>query len=543
VVTLAPAPSHAADPESEPHRRTDRSRRHLPSLVVLVLGLLITAVLAWTCWTVNDRNETRLLRTQVQEGGTLLAAALPAIETPLTSAVDIAQATGGDPAKFSAYMGQYVGAGRSYASVSLFDLRPVPQRIALVGAPPLLGATSPQVIDGLTQAERSGGFIVTGLFGTNQRRVTYTFAGPGSSFAVYGETALPPREHLQAESNAAFSDLDYAIYIGRAPVTSHLIGATQLSGLPLSGRTVSTTIPVGNSAILLVARPAGDLGGSLLNNLFWIVALAGVALTLIATLITELLVRDRRFAEQLAIENRVLYSQQRGIAQTLQRALLPEELPPVPGLEVGVRYRSGVEGIDVGGDWCDVVELGPSRALLVVGDVSGRGLDAATTMASLHYSIRAYAREGDSPSTILTKLSKLVRLDADRQFASVLCGIVDVAGHRLTLANAGHLPPLLVADSQREFVTTGTGAPIGVDDGRPYIETTIEVPAGSTLLAFTDGLVERRGETIDEGMERLRASVPSAPISLGRCLDEIVETMLTPSSHDDTAILGVRWTT
>jgi serine phosphatase RsbU (regulator of sigma subunit) len=210
---------------------------------------------------------------------------------------------------------------------------------------------------------------------------------------------------------------------------------------------------------------------------------------------------------------------------------------------VGVRYRAGVEGIDVGGDWCDIVELGPCRVLLVVGDVSGRGLDTATTMASLHYSIRAYAREGDSPSTILSKLSKLVRLESDRQFASVLCGIVDVVGHRLTLANAGHLPPLVVADGHRQFVTTDTGAPIGVDDGRPYRETTIEVPPRSTVLAFTDGLVERRGETLDEGMDRLRITVPSAPASLDRCLDELVDKMLTPASHDDTAILGVRWTT
>ena len=543
MVTMGSTPPTTTLGRTEPAARSERSRPFAP-VFVLVVGLVITGLLAWICWTVNDRNETRLLRIQVQEGGTVLAAAVPSIEAPLASAVDIAQATGGDPAKFTTYMGPFVGSGRVYASVSLLALgTTTPRPLAVLGQPPFVSTASNRFAAALAHAQRTGGPGVIGILGTTQRRIGYVFAGPGSSFGVYAETALPSRQRVDVASNAAFSDLDFAIYLGRVPVARQLLGANDTAALPLTGRTASTVVPVGDNALLIVAKPAGQLGGGLLNNLAWIVALAGLALTLLATWVAVRLVRGRRLAEQLAVMNEALYGQQRSIAQTLQRALQPAALPPVAGLETGVRYRTGVEGIDVGGDWCDLVELGPSRVLIVVGDVFGRGLGAATTMAALHYAIRAYAREGDAPSAILSKLSALARLEGDGRFASVLCGIVDVEGHRLTLANAGHLPPLLVADGRREFMDVAPGPPIGAENGRGYDEVTLDVPTMATVLAFTDGLVERRGEIIDRGLERLRDSVPATLVPLDGFLDGLLVSLTPSGSRDDTAVLGVRWTT
>jgi hypothetical protein len=509
---------------------------------VLVVGLVVTAVLSWICWTVNDRNETRLLRIQVQQGATVISASIPSIEAPLSSAVDVADATGGDPGKFTSYLAPFVGPGREYASASLLALTPRPRSVTVLGQTPYIGTDSARLHQALTEAARTGGPGLIGILGTRQRRVGYALSGPGSPFAVYAELALPPEEHFTVAPTDVFADLDFAIYLGRAPVAPQLLGASEISDLPLTGRTASSFVAVGDSGILVVGRPTTPLGGGLLNDLWWIVALAGVALTLVATWIAARLARGRGLAERLAVVNRALYGQQRSIAQTLQRALLPEEAPLVPGLESGVRYRPGVQGIDVGGDWCDVVELGPSRVLLVVGDVFGRGLEAATTMASLYYAIRAYAREGHPPGVILDKLSALVRAEGSRRFASVLCALADVGGHRLILANAGHLPPLLVDETGRRFVDTEPGPPLGVEGAAGYAEHVLDVPPGSTLIAYTDGLVERRDEVIDRGLERLSRAVPDPPGSLDECLDEVVAALVPEGAPDDTAILGVRWT-
>ena len=538
---VASTPVSPVAPDGQPSAPTRRRRRLLPPLVVLCVGLLVTALLTWTCWTVNDQNESRLLRIQAQEGASVIAVALPGLETPLSSALNLAEAAGGNPSRFSSYMAPYISNG-SYTSVSLFALGPVPQRIDLVGQPPLEPPTSPAVVNALAKTARTQQPDIIGPFGSTTRRVGYAIASPGGGYGVYVERALPPVQLLKEASRSAFAELNFALYIGRTPSPAHLLGADTTT-LPLSGTTASVVIPFGASSILFVATPTGELGGSLLSHLALIVAVAGVALALFGAWTVDRLARGRRRAEQLAAENRALYGQQRSIAQTLQRALLPERLPPFPGLEVGVRYRAAVEGTDVGGDWCDVMELEPGRCLVVVGDVSGRGLPAATTMASLHYAIRAYATEGDPPSVILTKLSRLIQVDRDEQFATVLCGVVDVGGHRMTLANAGHLPPLLVENGHSGFVDTEVGPPIGISAHYPYTDVTVEVVPGTTMLAFTDGLVERRDEDIDVGLGRLKAAVEGPAVSVDSRLDGLVVTLLVGEARDDTAILGLRWTT
>ena len=183
--------------------------------------------------------------------------------------------------------------------------------------------------------------------------------------------------------------------------------------------------------------------------------------------------------------------------------MLPETLPEIPGLTVGARYIAGVDDIEIGGDWYDVMPLDGGNVMFVVGDVSGRGLAAGTIMAALRYAIRAYAAQGDDPAAILTKLANLISISDDGHFATVLCGVIDVDGHSVTLANAAHPEPLLI-NGQTSFVSTDIGVPIGVQAHQPYASTTIAVPAAATLVVFTDGLVERRGEIIDVGLQRLR---------------------------------------
>ena len=525
--------------------RTGRFNRHLVPALVLVIGLVVTGVLAAVCWTVNNRNETRLLHLQVSEVGTVLSAAIPDIVSPLSSAAEIAAVTDGNPAKFSGYIAPYTGAKGPFISVALWRLNAgQPQLVAKAGADPNLG-TAPSLLDAqLTKASGSHSLQVTGFFGARNPHITYALSAVSApQLVVMAETAIHPRQPLKVARNSAFGDLNYALYLGRTPNSRALLGGTSIGRLPLTGRTDSVSTPLGNATLLLVATPAGELGGTLVNRLPWIVAVLGTLFTVIACLATELLVRERRLAEQLAMENHVLYGEQRGIAQTLQHALLSEDLPTDPDFEFGVRYLPGAEGVEVGGDWYDVISVDDeSTYFFVVGDVSGRGIAAATTMASLRYAIRAYAVQGDQPATVLTKLGSLLDVGRDSQFATVLCGLVSVA-HDVTLASAGHPPPLLITGHGCDFVATAPGVPIGVPSPIPYSQVTITVPPKATLLAFTDGLIERRGESLDIGLKRLREAAERSKGSIDQQLTEILRDTLLVDSQDDTALLGMRWTT
>ena len=201
-----------------------------------------------------------------------------------------------------------------------------------------------------------------------------------------------------------------------------------------------------------------------------------------------------------------------------------------------------MEGVEVGGDWYDLIVLDDRRLLLVVGDVSGRGLRAATTMAYLRYAIHAYAAQSDPPDAILAKLSRLIDVKSSGQLATVLCVLIDVTGQQLTLASAGHLPPLLISDGHTDFLRSELGSPIGVEHDASYSSATVVVPPGATLLAFTDGLVERRGESLDVGLSRLRRTALGNDASLDALLTRILSELHDESSQDDTAIAGIRWT-
>jgi serine phosphatase RsbU (regulator of sigma subunit) len=241
----------------------------------------------------------------------------------------------------------------------------------------------------------------------------------------------------------------------------------------------------------------------------------------------------------LAGENRRLYDEQRTVADAVQHSLLPREVPEVEGLEIEVRYRPGVRGTEVGGDWYDVVDLANGHLLVVVGDVAGRGLRAATVMAMLRHATRAYALDGDAPTDLPAKLTRLMRLDQDSGFATVLLLDLDLRARTATVVNAGHPRPLLV-NGDRHFVEAPVGLPVGVEGERVQESVRVEVAPGSTLLAFTDGLFERRGESVDDGMERLR-SVVNADRPLGAVLDGLLDDLATGAEPDDVAIVGVRW--
>jgi serine phosphatase RsbU (regulator of sigma subunit) len=519
---------------------------------VLVVGLVVTGVLTGVSSALYTHNEKRLLDLRARDVATVLTAALPSIQTPLASAAALEDANGGDVARFKRFVAPYIGIGgqRPFVSVSLWPLAD-PQRgpRAVVGAAPALSSEMSHARGFFARAAMSRRLTVIGLLRAPPLRLGYAFTGgAGGRFAGYGESALPNDRYAPVQTNSAFSDLDFALYLGRSASRANLLLAS-VRHVPLSGRISRLRVPFGDTFFTVGVTARRPLGGSLPQRLPWAIAVVGALLTLAALAFTIRLIEQRHAAERLAArleevadENRRLYAEQRGIAQTLQHALLPDRLPQLPGLQTSARYEPGDEGVEVGGDWYDVLALDDQRLLLVVGDVSGRGLRAATTMALLRYAIHAYSAQGDPPAVMLAKLSHLVDVGAEGQLATVLCALIDVGTRRVSVTSAGHLPPLMISDGHGQFVRTEVGLPVGVDPDAHYVSKTISAPPGATLLAFTDGLVERRGESIDAGLERLRRRATANHVTLDELLTSVLVDLRDHEAHDDTAIAGVRWT-
>jgi serine phosphatase RsbU (regulator of sigma subunit) len=532
--------------ESQAPGASARRRRlpHLGALSVLLIGLLVTTVLSLGARSVHDTNEKRLLRQRVREAGAVATAAIPNIQTPLASAAVLADATKADARFFKQLMTPAVSNRVPFISASLWSTTNTgtPRPLVVVGSRPELASEPPATIRRLLEkATATRTVTINNLLTAPERRLGYAYAeAENAKYVVYAEAALPKSRRANIDRNSAFADLGYALYVGRAPVERNLLASSTGGSLP-KGQSASVAVPFGNDHLLVVMTANKELGGNLLARLPWILALMGVALTLAGASLVERLQRRRDHAESLASENAELYNEQRSVAQTLQHSLLPESLPAVPGLEFSTRYVAGVEGIDVGGDWYDVMSIDDGRIVFVVGDVSGRGLRAATTMAELRYGVRAYATQGDAPQEILTKVSRLINVGRDGQFATALCGEIDVAGHHVTLANAGHPNPLIVGDDGAEYASTIVGAPLGVPDDAPYRSVTVAIPARGTLLAYTDGLIERRGENLEVGFERLKQAAVERRDSVEGLLVTILEQTIPTGSADDTAILGVRW--
>jgi serine phosphatase RsbU (regulator of sigma subunit) len=484
----------------------------------------------------------------VQEVGTLISASIGNVQTPLSSAAELAEATKGDAATFRQAVDPLLAPNRPFVSVSLWP-RAGGQPVVVDGA---AMAIPPDQLRALFERATSNPkkLAIADLLDTPSRGIGYAYSsGPATDYVVYAEARLPANRRSNLATNNAFADLGYALYLGDKAQSDHLIASSADDKLPLSGRHDAVTVPFGDSSLHIVMTPHKALGGTLLQRLPWILALGGLVLTLLATAFVETLSRRREQAEvladqleQIAQENARLYADQRSVAQTLQHSLLPDVLPTIPNLDLGVRYVAGVEGVDVGGDWYDVLQTKDGRLLFVVGDVSGRGLRAATIMASLRYAIRAYATQGDNPAAILEKVAALLSVGRDNHYATVLCGSIDVDGHEMIVANAGHPEPLVITEDGAQYLDLPVGVPIGIAAVSQYTSVTVSIPARATILAFTDGLVERRGESLDDGLNRLRlATVGTATQPLEQMLTQVVRELTPDGSDDDSAVLGLRW--
>jgi anti-sigma regulatory factor (Ser/Thr protein kinase)/uncharacterized protein YigA (DUF484 family) len=229
------------------------------------------------------------------------------------------------------------------------------------------------------------------------------------------------------------------------------------------------------------------------------------------------------------------------IATTLQRSLLPRQLPQLPGLRMAARYLPAAVESAVGGDWYDVIELHSRSIGFVIGDVAGHGLAAATFMGQLRSAIRAYALDTDGPAEVMTKLAAFSDHMRSRM-ATVIYATLNLTTWEARIARAGHPYPLLIrADGSAEYLSAGGGPPIGTVGGHAYDEQSLTLSAGETLLLYTDGLIERRGGKLSDGERTLlevAASSPDEPEL--KCQGIISRLTKDTTIADDIAILAVQ---
>jgi serine phosphatase RsbU (regulator of sigma subunit)/anti-sigma regulatory factor (Ser/Thr protein kinase) len=241
----------------------------------------------------------------------------------------------------------------------------------------------------------------------------------------------------------------------------------------------------------------------------------------------------------LAIDRARLFEQERHIAETLQRSLLPEQLPQIPGMGVAVRYLPAGTGIEVGGDWFDMFELGDGCIVLAMGDVVGRGVRAAALMGKLRTSLEAYAFDGHSPTEVLERLHSLMERQHRAEMATLLYVVIEPDRLSLELTSAGHLP-MFVRDAEgaARFVARSASPPLGALPFVRFEASRVELEPGSALILFTDGLVEVRGTSIELRLEDLRRIVETGPDDPEALCDAILAQMLgNEEPQDDVALL------
>jgi PAS domain S-box-containing protein len=374
---------------------------------------------------------------------------------------------------------------------------------------------------------------------------------------ILGELLPRVREVLRADSATFFvteedgKTLSIRGSAGGAPVLSEERVAIPF-GESFAGRVAAERHP-----LMVHDPPPADLRDPSIRNLK-ITSVIGVPLTAGGEVrgVLKVASTERRFSEEdltllqlaadrvaLAVDHARVYEREHRIAETLQRSLLPERLPRLPGLSVAARYQPAAAEAEVGGDWYDVIPIPGGGVGLVMGDVAGKGLAAASMVGRLRSALRAYALEGHPPATVVERLNRLVWTELEEsQMATLLYVVVDPAENRLLWVNAGHPPPLLVVgDGLPHFLEGARATPLGVLPFPTFEELSINLEAGGTVVLYTDGLVERPGKHIDEGLGLLAQVVREGPEQPDQLCDYLLHTLVPEGgAPDDVALLALQ---
>lgn len=238
-----------------------------------------------------------------------------------------------------------------------------------------------------------------------------------------------------------------------------------------------------------------------------------------------------------AVEAQRSFDEEHRVAVTLQRSLLPQRLARLPGFDMAVRYEPATARTEVGGDFYELTMI-DGHLLAAIGDVTGHSLYAATVMAELRHTVRAYAVDGHPPGVVLAKANELMRRLLPGELATICLLLIEPGTGHVRMANAGHPPPLLVVEGGSGFVEHP--APLlGIDAPRPA-DLELVLPPGSTLILYTDGLIERRESDIDAGMAALARASSTVDDDLERFCDRLLAELAGPAINDDIAVVAIR---
>jgi serine phosphatase RsbU (regulator of sigma subunit)/anti-sigma regulatory factor (Ser/Thr protein kinase) len=243
----------------------------------------------------------------------------------------------------------------------------------------------------------------------------------------------------------------------------------------------------------------------------------------------------------LAIDNARI-SEQRAVTEIMQRILLPDALPQIPGMRFSAKYLPAGSGIKIGGDWYDVFQLSSGRIAFVIGDVVGRGVLAASVMAEIRTALRAYMAQGHRLTEVIVMLNELLISMGRNRGATVSILELDPEAEELEAVVAGHLPPLLIEpDGETRLLEQTHGLPVGMRTGHSYQACHHPFPTGSRLLLYTDGLIERRHESLDVGFQRLTLAARSAAQRTDSSFaDRVYRALLDETPlEDDVALLAI----
>jgi PAS domain S-box-containing protein len=260
---------------------------------------------------------------------------------------------------------------------------------------------------------------------------------------------------------------------------------------------------------------------------------------------------DLAFAEDLAlraasaVQNARLYTAQERVAHTLQASLLPDRLPDLPGWEIHAAYQAGERGADVGGDFYDILAVGAGH-LVVLGDVTGKGIEAAALTSLVRHSARMAARFDCSPARVLALVNQVLREQSRLSLVTAVCALVETDGDRaqVTLASAGHPLPLLRRPGAAPEPLGDHGVLLGVEGAEDWTETTVTLSPGDTVLFYTDGVTETPGEATRYGELRLHEAMTRAgdgPVALLAEIERSLRDFQAGTAVDDRAMVALRF--
>ena len=509
---------------------------HAVSALALVIMLLLTAGATLFSRSLIRDQEHRLLVERTNEVSQVLTVSIATLTDDLATLARV-NAAGGQGAFTEAAKATASTSPGSYALVGKSGAGYVV--VAAAGPGIKVGDTLPAaVLPAIVRADGIRSLVATPVMGTGARRSLAFAYGLSPGQVVYHVLPLGPVGPPRAASTAPFNELRVVLYaVPKADPSQVLV--TSARKLPLRGSVRYEPFKAGATTWLLGVTADRPLIGSLAADAPWTALVIGLIGTVLVFMLVETLARRRDAAL-------TLYAGEHRFAESLQRRLLPT-LPELADLELATRYVPASDVHRVGGDWYDIFVLATGRIAVVIGDVMGHDVEAATAMSQLRSALRAYAIDTDDPGTVIERLGRMIETFEMAPLVTLIYGLLDPAaadGSRLfRWSNAGHPPPMLrLPDGNVHELTEATSPLLGAPgtDRRPRQER--RLPAGSCLLLYTDGLIEVPGVTMSDSIAQLRGVVATTARdgSAEATCTAVLATQVAENRRDDVAIIAVR---